>query len=149
MRRGAVWAALATVVGCEAPKVYIHSPPPAPEPKFAEYVGVTPTPLPALRVRLEAADKMNSPFERDAAVKKLVAEVASRGDATDPAALGTLIADCLKKMNSPFDRDEAAGGCVRELVRRGLSTEAVTVARTMNSPFNRDEALKLVVGGQP
>jgi hypothetical protein len=147
MRPAGVVAAVLAVAGCQTPTVVVRTPPA--EPRFAEVSAPPAVPLATLKARLDAAGCISSPFDRDAAIKQLVAEAAEQGDAADPAALAALVTDCLHKMNSPFDRDAAAGKGVRALARRGLTAEAVAVANTMNSPFDRDQALKAVVSGKP
>lgn len=148
MRPAGLVAAVLAVAGCQSRAVYVQAPA-APDPRFAEVAALPAVPLASLRVRLDAASRMNNPFDRDQALKQLVAEAADKGDATDPAALGALVTDCLQKMNNPFERDAAAGGCVRTLARRGLPTAAVATASTMNNPSERDAALKAVVSGKP
>src|SRR5262245_4372298 len=120
--------AAVAAVGCAGWGLTVTVPVPVAPPPPAVAVEVSATGLDVLQGRFAAAQKIQSPFERDEAMKKLAGDAAQFGDAPDRAQLLAFVRQCLTAIHSPFARDEAGKGCALALARRGCVAEATELA---------------------
>jgi hypothetical protein len=148
MRAASFGLLAVAAAGCAGWGVTVAVPiPVAPPPPATVLVEAPAIDLDVLHGRFAAAQKINSPFERDEAMKKLAADAAQFGDAPDRGQLLAFVRQCLTAIHSPFGRDEAGKGCALALARRGCAAEATELASSIGSPFERDEVLKRLAAG--